>query len=720
MGDDEVALDPNYVLFPDPYPALPDWRNTGPPATGQDTSEYEAMRNGAGLAGEDYTNMDPLYFSLKVTEGQETRHPGFPPSHRPARTMSESEVLISDPDYEVPSQNVTGSKDDSSIQLGPKGNPAGKITTLVIAARPDLIDENNLPHGPRPMNRPYATTTRKRPVPTPRRNTMQSSRPFSYGTLDLCAKIDKTEPRRENESKTLPDTPGGTYAAGQRKVWPKLPLPYESTRIVNAAELAKGDADGVVKSESDHSQKITGIQTTGEKQRVPDEGLSQRSRTDMLLEQPKNLPSTFSGDTASVITHDHDAAGGDSQPVISQVSHDQGESPVPAPSVELTGSCGLSRQPEKPRYENSSMMQDLIDFPPEQHEEYQTPAPSVELEGSCGLSQQPERPRYENSSVMRDLIDFSPEQHDEQQTPAPSVELEGSCGLSQQPEERFQNSSVPEQDACPPLPPKQHTVHTHQRPVYDKPLSLAMYPDIPSEVLNQPPPRSEDLFGGTLPSALPYSTVPLFDLHGGLGTSHQPLVEGLRSNPSMAAVNPAVDHVYQDAGPANHAFNLINPLFNLINPTVNPAARPFDAAVNPVNLDAEPVFQAFSPPNPVINHGNSAINPANQASKPDNPAVKPVNPGAYLGNLVSVGNEGSYGEEIQQVCGKDIACDCCYAALLQCQGDVEQVVHMVKAQKLAKITGKSEQFCTRTLTHCSWDLNRAAVYILDHYEDKDV
>ena len=675
LGDDEVALDPNYVLYPDPYPAMPDWRNTGPPATGQDTREYESIRNGAGPAVGDYMIMDPMYASLKVIKGQETSQSGFPPSQRPARTMSESEVLKSDPEYTVPFQNVSGSKDDSSIQLGPNGTPGGKRTPPVIPARPDL--------RPTPMNSPYATTPRKRPVPAPRRKTMQSSRPFSDGTLDLCAKNDKIEPRRESESKSVPDTPVGTCAAERRKVRPELPLPYESTGIVNAAGLAKGDADGVVKSESDHSQKLTGIQNTGDKQLVPDKGMDQRSRTDVALEQPKTLHSTFRGETASVITHGHNAVGGNSQAVISQVSHDQAISPAPAPSVELTHGCGLSQQLERPRYENSSVMKDLIDFPPEQDDEYQTPAPSVELKGSCGLSQQPE--------------------------------------------ERFENSSMPEQDACPPLPPKQHTVHTHESPVYDKPLSLAMYPDIPPEVLNQPPPRSEDLFGGTLPSALPYSTVPLFGLHGGLGTSHQPPVEGLRSNPSMAAVNPAVDHVYQDVGLANHAISLMNPPFNLINPTVNPAARPFDAAVNPVNLDAEPVFPAFSPPNPVINYGNSAINPANQASKPDNPVVKPVNPGAKLGNPDSMGNEGSYGEEIdagireiQQVCGKDIARDWCYAALLQYQGDVEQVVHMVKAQKLAKITGKSEQFCTRTLTHCSWDLNRAASYILDDYEDKDV
>ena len=32
----------------------------------------------------------------------------------------------------------------------------------------------------------------------------------------------------------------------------------------------------------------------------------------------------------------------------------------------------------------------------------------------------------------------------------------------------------------------------------------------------------------------------------------------------------------------------------------------------------------------------------------------------------------------------------------------------------------TEVFCERTLTHCSWDLNRAAEYIFQNFEDKEV
>ena len=133
-----------------------------------------------------------------------------------------------------------------------------------------------------------------------------------------------------------------------------------------------------------------------------------------------------------------------------------------------------------------------------------------------------------------------------------------------------------------------------------------------------------------------------------------------------------------------------------------------------------------------------AINPAfhslHQAPQPGNPPEEPVQPVDQqvhpTDQPVSPGgatSEGAYGEEIdagireiRQICGEELQRDWCYAALLQFQGDVDRVVRVIKVQKLSKLTGKSESFCERTLSHCSWDLDRAAVYIFENFEDKDV
>ena len=183
-------------------------------------------------------------------------------------------------------------------------------------------------------------------------------------------------------------------------------------------------------------------------------------------------------------------------------------------------------------------------------------------------------------------------------------------------------------------------------PIYDKPIQLPEPPDIPNEVLNQPPPSPSKLFGGTM--------------RGGLDTSIQLPQGGWVDNP---------------------AFHLL------------------DQAPQPGNLPEEPV-------NPV----EQVVHPSDQ----------PVNQGGAT-------NGGAYGEEIdagireiRQICGEEVQRDWCYAALLQFQGDVNQVVRLIKVQKLSKITGKTEQFCERTLGHSNWDLDRAAIYILENFQDEDV
>ncbi|XP_078374560.1 uncharacterized protein LOC144658102 isoform X2 [Oculina patagonica] len=124
---------------------------------------------------------------------------------------------------------------------------------------------------------------------------------------------------------------------------------------------------------------------------------------------------------------------------------------------------------------------------------------------------------------------------------------------------------------------------------------------------------------------------------------------------------------------------------------------------------------------------NPAFQPVNPVSQPVDPAPQPVDPAIQDVNPGGAASEGAYGEEIdagireiRKICGEEVPRDWCYAALLQYQGDIEQVVHIIKAQRLSKITGKSEPFCERTLKHCNWDMDRAAVYIFENFEDKDV
>ncbi|PFX24039.1 ack-related non-receptor tyrosine kinase-like [Stylophora pistillata] len=196
------------------------------------------------------------------------------------------------------------------------------------------------------------------------------------------------------------------------------------------------------------------------------------------------------------------------------------------------------------------------------------------------------------------------------------------------------------------------------QPIYDKPLNLPMPPEIPPQVLNQPPPSPNDLFGGP---------------------NHQPPVfAGWENAPGTNDWPYGVEHM-----------NAVN------QPPILTAQ--FDESHEPFN----------------------PVGPANP--------VQPVDPATQPDDQVQTAEEGTYGEEsdgrireIRQVCGEELARDWCYAALLQYQGDVEQVVRMAKTQKLSKITGKSEGFCERTLTHCSWNLNRAAEYIIENFENKEV
>jgi len=139
----------------------------------------------------------------------------------------------------------------------------------------------------------------------------------------------------------------------------------------------------------------------------------------------------------------------------------------------------------------------------------------------------------------------------------------------------------------------------------------------------------------------------------------------------------------------------------------------------PGGWDDNSAFHPFyQPPLP----GYSPEEPVNPVDQPVYQTDQYVNPGGET-------SEGAYGEEIdarireireiREIFGEEVPRDWCYAALLQFQ-DVNQVARVIKIQKLSKLTGKSEPFCERTLSHCSWNLDRAASYIFENFEDKDV
>ncbi|KAJ7378503.1 hypothetical protein OS493_023045 [Desmophyllum pertusum] len=139
-------------------------------------------------------------------------------------------------------------------------------------------------------------------------------------------------------------------------------------------------------------------------------------------------------------------------------------------------------------------------------------------------------------------------------------------------------------------------------PIYDKPLTLPLPPDIPPEVLNQPPPLPDKLFGGTM--------------RRNMDTSHQHFVGdwALPTEP----VNPFVQSVNPVVQPVNPVFQPVNPFDQSVNPVVqpvNPVVQPFNPVFPPVN----PVFQ---PVNPVVQPVNPVFPPVNPVFQPVNPAVQ--------------------------------------------------------------------------------------------------
>ena len=277
--------------------------------------------------------------------------------------------------------------------------------------------------------------------------------------------------------------------------------------------------------------------------------------------------------------------------------------------------------------------------------------------GSNGASQ---KPRNGNSSVTQDLIDFSSDSNE-----------------------------------CPPLPPKQHA--TLQQPVYDTPVSNSLSPNIPDHEINQPSPlpaRKPDISSETMDLA--YKIVPLYDGSGNLVNTYQPPVEScglnaLRMNPLPSSAAVPVSQAAASVCQGGSNFKLRS------------AVTGSDNSTN--NLKS------------VISH----------AAKLENQTLRLANPVSESANPPSAKIEKSYGheidagiQEIQDVCGKDVSRDWCYAALLQYECDVKQVIDNIKVQKVATITGESEAFCRRTLKHCNWNMDRAAVYIMENFQGKDV
>lgn len=566
MEVDEVALDPGYMLYPDPYPAMTDW----PPKTASarpDSKVYVPMGGGEKVgeseverAGEedseeeDYMSMEtPASLQAQDRQESKTRQSGLSQSHlsqRPSRTMSESQVSTSDYEriwdieYAVPFQNAKGSKDDSSLQLTSNGAPQTIKRPPVIPPRPDLVNNTAKAASQRPDRTvgvgSFGTTSRKRPVPTPRQKGRERLRPLSD---DLSNKSDSDESRRRSNTDigVVNDTKTAPSVDSQKTLRPQVSAPYEPKRIQNGVGV-EGE-NTAIRAVSEELNKLT----------------------------------------------------------VVDISHHN---------------------------------------------------------GSNGTSQ---KPRNENSSVTQDLIDFSSDSN-----------------------------------KCPPLPPKQHA--TLEQPVYHTPVSNSLCPNIPDHEINQPSPlpsRKPDVSNEAMDLA--YIIVPLFDDSGNLVYTHQPPVEGcglnvLRMNPlpSSAAAVP-----------------------------VSQAASSFCQGGSNFKLRS-----AVTGSDNSTNNLNSVIS---HAVKLENQALRPANPVSESANPPSAEIEKSYGHEIdagileiQDVCGKDVSRDWCYAALLQYECDVKQVIENIKVHKLATITGKSEAFCRRTLKHCSWDMDRAAVYIMENFQGKDV
>ena len=586
MEVDEVALDPDYMLYPDPYPAMTDW----PPKTASarpDSKVYVPMGGGEKVgeseperAGEedneeeDYMSMEtPASLQAQDRQESKTRQSGLSQSHlslRPSRTMSESQVSTSDYEriwdieYAVPFQNAKGSKDDSSLQLTSNGTPQTIKRPPVIPPRPDLVNNTEKAASQRPDRTvgvgSYGTTSRKRPIPTPRQKARERLRPLSD---DLSNKSDPDESRRRSNTDigVVNDTKTAPSVDSQKKLGPQVPAPYEPKRTQNGAEVGVEGENTAVRADSEELNKLTVVK--------------------------KSTVSKPGQSAAAAVTSE---------------------------------SC----------HHNGS---------------------------SCAS----QKPRNENSSVTQDLIDSSSDSNE-----------------------------------CPPLPPKQHA--TLQQPVYHTLVSNSLCPNITDHEINQPsplPPRKPEISSEA--TDLAYNVVPLFDDNRNLVNTHQPPVEGCGLNALR-----------------------MNPL-------------PSSAAAVPVSQAAASVCQGgsnFKLRSAVTGSDNSTNNlnsVISHAVKLENQALRPANPVSESANPPSAKIEKSYGheidagiQEIQDVCGKDVSRDWCYAALLQHECDVKQAIENIKVQKLATITGKSEAFCRRTLKHCSWDMDRAAVYIMENFQGKDV
>ena len=582
MEVDEVALDPSYMLYPDPYPAMTDWPAKTASAR-PDSKVYMPMGGGEKVGKseaeraveedseeEDYMSMEtPASPQAQDRQESKTSQFALSQSHLPqrsCRTMSESQVSTSeyeriwDIENAVPFQNTKGSRDDSSLQLTSTGTPQAIKRPPVIPSRPDLVNskENKRPDRAVGVGS-YGTTPRKRPVPIPRKKARERLRPLS-DDLSNRSGPDESQRRSNTDTGEVNDTKTAPSVDGQKKLRPQIPAPYETKRIQNDAEVG---VEG----------KNTAIMAVSEE----------------LNEQTVVEKSNVSEPDQSV------AAG------------------VTSESCHPTGSSGESQTP-----------------------------------------------RYENSRVMQDLIDFSSDSNE-----------------------------------CPPLPPKQHT--TQKQPVYDTPVSHSLCPNIPDHEINQPPPlpaRKPDISNEAMDLA--YNIVPLFVDNNGLVNTHQPPMAG----------------------------------FGLNAPSMNP--MPSSAAV-PVSQAAAPGCQGgsnFKLPS-VVNDSDDSTNNLNPVISPaiklDNQALRPANPVSESVNPANSYVEKSYGheidagiQEIQDVCGKDVSRDWCYAALLQYECDVKLAIENIKVQKLGTITGKSEAFCRRTLNHCNWDMDRAAIYIVENFQGKHV
>ena len=502
---------------------------------------------------EDYMSMEtPASRQAQDRQESNTSQSALSQSHLPQRPCR----TMSESQVSTSDYERIWDIDDSSLQLTSTGTPQAIKRPPVIPSRPDLVNRKENKRPDRAVGvRSYGTTPRKRPVPIPRKKAVERLRSLSD---DLSNRSDPDESQRRNNTDTgeVNDTKTAPSVDGQKQLGPQIPTPYETKRIHDAEVGVEGKNTAIMAV----SEELTAVEKS------------------------------------NVSEPDQSAAAG-----------------VTSESCHPTGSSGES---QKPRYENSSLMQDLIDFSFDSNE-------------------------------------------------------------------------------SPPLPPKQNA--TQKQPVYDTPVSYSLCPNIPDHEINQPPPlpaRKPDISNEAMDLA--YNIAPLFVDNNGLVNTHQPPMAGfglnaLRMNPMPSSAAVPVSQAAAPGCQGGSNFKL---------PSV---VNDSDNSTNSLNPVISPAFKL----------DNQALRPANPVSESVNPA------NSYVEK--SYGHEIDAGiQEIQEVCGKDVSRDWCYAALLQYQCDVKQAIEDIKVQKLVTLTGKSKAFCRRTLNHCNWDMNRAAIYIVENFQDKHV